>query len=214
MNKKMLLVVTLLVLVSFMLTACNNPRAEKPGNFWPWTWGDKILEQSLQEGCIGGATSTVIDGSTYTCPGIVQAPPPSPEPVVTATPEDILVITWNPCEQGANPELQIEPLVENGETVPDAFMGLDLNRSEVNSGMKYSLYLSSTAYAQFFNAWDGMTRDAKGQGTFESTAYTVWCMSSNYRAEISGRFQIMDAKNIPDNLSADPQPLPFIIVGQ
>lgn len=64
---------TLIVLVALMaigLAACNNKRAERPASLDPRTWGDQTLAVSLEKGCVGGALTTVIDGSTYPCPDV------------------------------------------------------------------------------------------------------------------------------------------------
>lgn len=70
MNAKFLRTILVAVFFTLLLAGCNNPRAESPSGFWPWTWGDKTLAQSLENGCQGGALSTTIDGSTYQCTSI------------------------------------------------------------------------------------------------------------------------------------------------
>jgi len=69
------------ILVVAVLTGCNNPRAGSTGVWYnPFSWGDQTLEQSLEEGCVGGATETVVDGSTYPCPdGSTTDTPSEPE---------------------------------------------------------------------------------------------------------------------------------------
>ena len=75
-----------LLIVSILLAGCNNPRAESEAKWYlPWTWGDKTLEQSLQEGCRGGAITTTIAGSVYTCPS-TPTNTPTATPTETPTP--------------------------------------------------------------------------------------------------------------------------------
>ncbi|MCX6727054.1 MAG: hypothetical protein NTY75_04610 [Candidatus Shapirobacteria bacterium] len=69
MKKNLFVFVSVIVLSALILTGCQNPRAEKPGVWYnPFSWGDHTLVQSLKSGCVQGATSTVINGSTYACP--------------------------------------------------------------------------------------------------------------------------------------------------
>lgn len=85
--KRINLTLLVVVVAALFLTGCNNPRAERPGVFYlPWTWGDKTLKQSLEEGCRGGAISTVIDGSTYPCPGYEHPSAPASQPIKVTTP--------------------------------------------------------------------------------------------------------------------------------
>ena len=43
---KTLLIVSLLIVASLVLSACNNPAAKAPASIWPWTWGDRTIEQT------------------------------------------------------------------------------------------------------------------------------------------------------------------------
>jgi hypothetical protein len=89
-----------LLIVSILLAGCNNPRAESEAKWYlPWTWGDKTLEQSLQEGCRGGAITTTIAGSVYTCPST-----PTDTPVPTSTPT-----TSQPAAQPTSQSVVAQP---------------------------------------------------------------------------------------------------------
>jgi len=69
MNKRFYFLVATLAILALALSACNNPRAESAGVWYnPFSWGDQTLTQSLEVGCVGGATSTVVDNSIYPCP--------------------------------------------------------------------------------------------------------------------------------------------------
>ena len=80
MNKRLYFPVAILAILAVGLTACNNPRAESAGVWYnPFSWGDQTLTQSLEAGCVGGATETMVANSTYPCPEIVEtAPAPAP----------------------------------------------------------------------------------------------------------------------------------------
>jgi len=100
-------VIRLVCALSLLLAACNNPRAEEPASFWPWTWGDKTLAQSLEEGCAGGATETIIDGSTYPCVATEPA-----DPIIPCPTEE------EPAEAIAPPPVIEEPVIEEVEPTP------------------------------------------------------------------------------------------------
>ncbi|MEK7528001.1 MAG: hypothetical protein AAB574_03215 [Patescibacteria group bacterium] len=117
--KKITFVLSLLVTAALLLTGCNNPRAAAPAGFWPWTWGDKTLEQSLEDSCVGGATSVVIDGSTYPCPGTTTDNPPTDGPTAAGnncgdeTLQTLYLTIVNPAD---SPQPQIGHPSAYGET--------------------------------------------------------------------------------------------------
>jgi hypothetical protein len=104
---KKMFVVCVVLLSVVTLTGCNNPRAQEASKWYkPWTWGDKTLEQSLEEGCREGALYTEIDGSTYRCPGTEEkAETPTPTPTATPTPKS--TPTTSPTEPTATPEAAV-----------------------------------------------------------------------------------------------------------
>lgn len=107
--------------------------------------------------------------------------------------------TINACAE--NPALQIEPLRENGQVVPNAFMGLDLNRAEVDAGLRYVISVPENAYAQYFQAWDGTTWEAVGPTQVTATAWTAWCQNGGWIAEQgfpNGQHRMLNANSLPD----------------
>lgn len=107
--------------------------------------------------------------------------------------------TINACAE--NPALQIEPLRENGQVVPNAFMGLDLNRTEVDSGLRYVLDIPSGTYVQYFEAWTGTTWEATGPTTVVATAWTSWCQNSGWISEQgfpNGQHRQLNANRLPE----------------
>lgn len=109
----------------------------------------------------------------------------------------------NPCATGEDPDNQIEPLVENGDEVPDAFMGLDLNRKEVDSGLRYGIDIPSGTYIQYFVATSGMTFEALGPTKVIATAFTEWCNDEGWIAtqdeltNRAGQHRIINAADLP-----------------
>jgi len=76
MNKRFYFLVATLAILALALSACNNPRAESAGVWYnPFSWGDQTLTQSLEVGCVGGATETMVANSTYPCPATETAAP-------------------------------------------------------------------------------------------------------------------------------------------
>lgn len=107
----------------------------------------------------------------------------------------------NPC--AANPGLQIQPLVENGQVVEQAFMGLDLNAEEVGNGLRYVLDVPAEAYIQYFEAWSGQTWEAVGPTNVTATAWTSWCNNSGWIGQQgfpTGQHRVIDALNMPSPL--------------
>jgi len=105
----------------------------------------------------------------------------------------------NPC--AANPGLQIQPLVENGTVIPNAFMGLDLNRTEVDAGLRYVLDVPTGTYVQYFEAWTGTTWEAVGPTQVTATAWTSWCNNSGWIGQQgfpTGQHRMLNANSLPD----------------
>ncbi len=103
----------------------------------------------------------------------------------------------------AIPDLQIEPLVENSDVVPNAFMGLDLNRQEVDSGLRYEIELPENAYVQYFEAWTGLTWEAVGPTRVTATAWTAWCENAGWLGQqgydqFTGQHRVLNANNLPE----------------
>ncbi len=105
MKKKLIALTSFALAAALLLSACSNPRAAAPGHWYaPWTWGDQTLAQSLETGCVGGATSTMVAGSIYPCPA-AGTPPIDAAPAPTApeepSAENLLVAgKWTPWELG------------------------------------------------------------------------------------------------------------------
>ena len=119
--KRSILLVTLLLIVSILLTGCNNPRAENEAQWYlPWTWGDKTLQQSIEEGCQGGAISTSIAGSVYPCPSTTSDAPAAPTPasptaapaVQPPTPEPVAPTPATPTDCRVIHDYQLKDLTE------------------------------------------------------------------------------------------------------
>lgn len=108
-TKKFLPMMMALVIV-ILLTGCNNPRAQEPSKWYlPWTWGDKTLKQSLEEGCQGGALTTNIGGSTYPCLGYATAPSqstPAAQPLSTSSSDPLYNLPPQP--QIGHPSVYLE----------------------------------------------------------------------------------------------------------
>ena len=107
--------------------------------------------------------------------------------------------TINACAE--NPALQIEPLRENGQVVPNAFMGLDLNRTEVKAGLRYVISVPENAYVQYFQAWDGTTWEAVGPTQVTATAWTSWCNNSGWISQNgfpTGQHRQLNANRLPE----------------
>jgi hypothetical protein len=105
----------------------------------------------------------------------------------------------NPC--AANPGLQIQPLVENGTVIPNAFMGLDLNRTEVDAGLRYVLDVPTGTYVQYFEAWTGTTWEAVGPTQVTATAWTSWCNNSGWISQNgfpTGQHRQLNANRLPE----------------
>lgn len=103
------------------------------------------------------------------------------------------------CQE--NPAIQIEPLRENGAVIPNAYMGLDLNRTEVDAGLRYVISVPENAYAQYFQAWDGTTWEAVGPTQVTATAWTAWCQNGGWIAEQgfpNGQHRMLNANSLPD----------------
>lgn len=103
------------------------------------------------------------------------------------------------CQE--NPAIQIEPLRENGAVIPNAYMGLDLNRTEVDAGLRYVVTIPENVYAQYFQAWDGATWEAVGPTQVTATAWTAWCQNGGWIAEQgfpSGQHRMLNANSLPD----------------
>ena len=103
------------------------------------------------------------------------------------------------CQE--NPAIQIEPLRENGAVIPNAYMGLDLNRTEVDAGLRYVISVPENAYAQYFQAWDGTTWEAVGPTQVIATAWTAWCQNGGWIAEQgfpNGQHRMLNANSLPN----------------
>ncbi|MBU1089077.1 hypothetical protein KKA02_04350 [Patescibacteria group bacterium] len=90
MSTKKFRTISILFILAILVTGCQNPQAKKAGVWYaPWTWGDHTLEESLETGCAGGATSTTVGDSTYLCQAEEPQAPPAPTqapPAPTAQP--------------------------------------------------------------------------------------------------------------------------------
>lgn len=74
MRKNQFVKLFVVLAAGILLAACQNPRAESEGVwYFPWTWGDRTLAQTLTERCTGGATSTQVGSEQYACPDSNQA---------------------------------------------------------------------------------------------------------------------------------------------
>ncbi|MBU4210860.1 hypothetical protein KJ637_05530 [Patescibacteria group bacterium] len=108
MSTKKFRTISILFILAILVTGCQNPQAKKAGVWYaPWTWGDHTLEESLETGCAGGATSTIIKGSTYPCPA-TEEPADSEAPVA---PPDV------PLAPTAVPEEPAEELPNDESTI-------------------------------------------------------------------------------------------------
>jgi len=195
-----------------------------------------IMEARLAK-CVGGALSFMLDDVTYPCDAPKAAEttavtPKAEAPKAEATtvakkpavelpstldlvqaPDGVKIVGgayYNPCESGASPENQIEPLYESGKLIPNAYTGLDLNSQEIGTGLRYGLLAPKGSYVQIFTAVNDMfpvgdhyTYDMMGAGTGTrviGTAYTIWCDAGNYNADNAGKVHLMNAQNIPQAL--------------
>lgn len=69
MSKKLYSTLAILAILALALSACANPTAKTEGVwYFPWTWGDKTLDQTLGEMCVLGGQSAIVNGVTYPCP--------------------------------------------------------------------------------------------------------------------------------------------------
>lgn len=107
----------------------------------------------------------------------------------------------SPCVE--NTAIQIEPLVENNSVVPNAFMGLDLNRAEVGAGLRYVLTVPADTYIQYFEAWSGQTWEAVGPTTVTATAWTSWCQNAGWLNSVgfnaqAGKHRQLNANKLPE----------------
>jgi hypothetical protein len=152
--------------------------------------------------------TTLIDYETEAAPAIAQAAAP-----VTLTG----IVEVDPCVTGAQPELQIEPLVENHKVVREAFVGLPLNRDEVGRGVRYRIPIQAGAYVHLFVAindgdhnGDGLTHEIHGgNGAVAiNTAFTIWCKAGNWNGALAGQARVMNAMNLPTPLSDEWMTIP------
>jgi hypothetical protein len=112
---------------------------------------------------------------------------------------------YDVCTNGANPGLQIEPLMENGSQVTNAYMGLDLNSQEVANNIRYHVIVPTNAYIQYYQADNHKTFEAVGPTNVVATAYTIWCNNSGWLNQTgyndhAGQHRQINAKNMPDGL--------------
>lgn len=126
MNKRVYFPLAILAILALALSACQNPRAAEPGKwYWPPSWGDQTLAASLEAGCVGGATETVIANSIYSCPSAETAPaPPVPtdaefdKGVETAVEGPAIIQWWDGSTAGCG-----IVRVDTGRTFTWALMG-------------------------------------------------------------------------------------------
>ncbi|MBU1070959.1 hypothetical protein KKG65_00930 [Patescibacteria group bacterium] len=200
--KKTTLLIVILVLASTMLTGCFNKAADAPASINPFTWFDVTLERTLAENCANGKNQVIIEGEIYTCPNMVSAPnnsiPDAPPPVTPpstppVTPK-IVGAYFDACTS-VDLDDDITYLKNNGEVVPNSFMFLDKNETEIAAGDYWFIDVPGDVYGQVFFPITGLTYQVRGPAKLMVGAATFWCDNGGKTPQ-SSQYQMIDAKKI------------------
>lgn len=165
-------------------------------------------------GCINPAGEpgdpAIIDGEGAVCRKmgdgkygwLLIAPPtaakPEPEtsaPVTTTTKTEAY---FNACtSEGLSPD--ITALKNNGQVVPNSWVFLDKNESEVAAGDYWLIDVPANVYGHIFYPVSGLTYQVRGPAKLMVGTATFWCDNGGSTPH-DGQYQMVDAKKLADML--------------
>lgn len=182
MSKKMLTLITLLVIATLALTACKNPRAERPGNaLLFWTWGDKTLPQTLELQCVGGGLETTVEGTVYPCPGTGSALPPTAPGDGPKAPQTSLKYDESACGASCLAPGQtslIAPEFRYGNIAPDDAMLKSTWQKIVDQAKLAGITVSNGPTMDDHQAWLVLAPRSCGRPSDVSEVLNVYAPSS------------------------------------
>lgn len=103
--------------------------------------------------------------------------------------------TWFGACDSVNKDPSITALKNNGTVVPNAYMFLDKNETQVAAGDYWFITVPANVYGQVFYPMSGLTYQVRGPAKLRVSAATFWCDNGGSTPH-NGQYQMIDAKRI------------------
>ncbi|HBC44668.1 MAG: hypothetical protein UX08_C0024G0004 [Candidatus Collierbacteria bacterium GW2011_GWB1_45_35] len=195
--------------VMLLASACFNPMADAPAKLTDFaTWFDTERSVTTEEECSDGSLAFTVRGNIYACPSnvetITSAPLPSAPGSVEIVPVEAITVAndgrtyFNACTSVGLDD-DITALKNNGQVVPNSFMFLDKNETEVAAGDYWFIDVPENVYGHIFYPITGLTYQVRGPAKLMVSAATFWCDNGGPTPH-DGMYQMVDAKKLADML--------------
>ena len=212
MKKKLTILLALLILGSLLLSACGAAVPAKDtctaGKWNPFQPNVTVRfggtnPYNAGEKCYADGKFHTYLPAPPTAPRVnepaPQAPPRTEEPAPpVSTPSGNTSGKYFDACNSVDMDDDITHLKENGQVIPNSFMFLDKNETEVPSGDYWFINVPANVYGHVFFPVTGLTYQVRGPVKLQVGVATFWCDNGGSTPH-DGQYQMLDAKRISED---------------